>query len=385
MNIIQIGSYPLSADCIRGGVESSVFGLTQALFAAGNTIDVFDYPRIGGKDASERNGLLTIHRYANNGRHTQDAIQRGKEMFRDIVALHPDVVHIHGTGEFSSALYRAVRNYGIPAVLTVHGLLHEEKKQALRRHPSLKHLYQYIVQTQAEYDLLNDASPIIVDTDYVARAITRYHNRYKIASLPQMHVIPQGINEAYYNLKCSNDSKMILCVGAIAPRKGHLYTVEMFNTLRELGTKAKLHIIGSMADRHYYSQLMQKIQASPNCADITLQTNVSQEELFAAYEQAQLFVLHSQEESQGIVLAEAMATGLPIVATNVGGIPDVVESGRSGFLCDFGDTRAMAEMVERLITDQTLWQIYSTHAQQAAKRYNWTDIANGITKLYNKK
>lgn len=69
-------------------------------------------------------GLLTIHRYANNGKHNEDAMQRGKEIFRDIVALHPNAVHVHGTGKLSEAIYETAKNYGIPVVLTVHGLLH---------------------------------------------------------------------------------------------------------------------------------------------------------------------------------------------------------------------------------------------------------------------
>ncbi len=382
MNIVQVGNYPLSADCIRGGVESSVYGLTQALVRAGHTVDVFDFPRIGGKDNSDRNDLLTIHRYANNGKHNEDAMLRGKEMFRDIVALHPDVVHVHGTGKLSGAIYQAVQNYGIPVVLTVHGLLHEEKKQALRRKPSLKHMYQYIVQSRAELDVLNSASRIIVDTPYVERMLTRYQQKGKLAKLPEIHVIPQGISAAYYGLSCATESNTILSVGSISPRKGHLHRIEMFNILRGWGSTAKLRIIGSLADSKYYAQLTKAIQDSPYSADITLDTNVSQEDLFAAYQSAKVFVLHSQEESQGTVFAEAMATGMPIVATKVGGIPDVVEDGKSGFLCDFGDTRSMAEMVERLLTDQQLWLSFSQYAKSAAQNYDWNLIAKQILQLY---
>ena len=385
MNIIQVGSYPLSADCIHGGVESSVYGLTQALVRAGHVVDVFDYPLIGGRDASERNGLLTIHRYANTGTHNEDAMQRGKEIFRDIVALHPDAVHVHGTGKLSGAIYQAVQNYGIPVVLTVHGLLHEEKKQALRRNPSLKALYQYIVQTRAELDVLNRASRIIVDTPYVERMLVQYQQKEKLAQLPETHVIPQGINTAYYDLSDDSNSKNILSVGSISPRKGHLLTIDMFNTLRTWGTSAKLRIIGSLTDSKYYTRLVMAIQESPYCADITLETNVSQEKLFAAYKSAKLFVLHSQEESQGIVFAEAMAAGVPVIATKVGGIPDVVESGKSGFLCDFGDTLTMAEMAERLLTDRQLWLSFSQYAKSAAQKYDWDRIAGQIIQLYKAK
>lgn len=385
MYIIQVGSYPLSADCIHGGVESSVYGLTQALMRVGHTVDVFDYPRIGGKDASERIGLLTIHRYANTGKHNEDAMQRGKEIFRDIVALHPDVVHVHGTGKLSGAIYEAAQNYGIPVVLTVHGLLHEEKRQALRRKFSLKHIYQYIVQTRAEMEVLNRASRIIVDTPYVERMLTQYQQKGKLAQLSEIHVIPQGISAAYYDLSCAKASNSILSVGSISPRKGHLYTVKMFNTLREKGVKAKLRFIGSLADNNYYALLTKAIQESPYCTDIRLETNVSQEELFAAYKSATLFVLHSQEESQGIVFAEAMATGMPVVATKVGGVPDVVENGKDGFLCEFGDAISMAVMVEDILTDEKVWQSFSQHAKQAALKYDWDKIAEQICELYTKK
>lgn len=382
MNIIQVGSYPLSADCIHGGVESSVYGLTQALVRAGHTVDVFDYPRIGGKDASERLGLLTIHRYANTGKHNEDAMLRGKEIFRDIVALHPNAVHVHGTGKLSGAIYEAAQNYGIPVVLTVHGLLHEEKKQALRRKFSLKHLYQYIVQTRSEMDVLNRASRIIVDTPYVERMLTQYRQKGKLTQLPEIHVIPQGISAAYYDLSCAKESNTILSVGSISPRKGHLYTIKMFNVLREKGVKAKLRIIGSLADNNYYALLTKAIQESPYCTDIRLETNVSQEELFAAYKSAKLFVLHSQEESQGIVFAEAMATGMPVIATTVGGVPDVVENGKDGFLCEFGDAISMAVMVEDILSDEKVWQSFSQYAKQAALKYDWDKIAEQICELY---
>ena len=125
MQITQIGPYPLSPDCIHGGVEASVYGLVNelgservselvserlanstsaqrsTLNAQRNVIDVFDLPRIGEKDRVERSGNLTVHRYANPGTHNKDAVLRLKEMVRDIIAVHPDVCHIHGSAKNS--------------------------------------------------------------------------------------------------------------------------------------------------------------------------------------------------------------------------------------------------------------------------------------------
>lgn len=377
MNIVQVGPYPFSSECIHGGVEASVNGLVQEL-AKNHTVDVFDIPRIGGQDRVERYGKLTIHRYANPGTHNKDAVLRQKEMVRDIVALGPDVCHVHGTNAINKEIYFALQAHGIKMMLTVHGLLHEEKKQALWRKPSLKALYQYIVQSRDERELLEAAPRIIVDTAYVEEKLKAYGLKH----LPQMHVIPQGIDETYYGIKCDPKSKVILCVGAIAPRKGHIYTVEMFERLRARGVEAKLRIIGSLADKGYYEQLKQKIVERKYKEDISLEANLPREELLKAYAEAKVFVLHSREESQGIVFAEAMATGLPVVATKIGGIPYVVEDGKSGLLCPYGDVEAMEMMVERLMTEEKVWKEFSAEARERAKGYRWGDIAERIVELY---
>ncbi len=378
MSIIQIGTYPISPNCIHGGVEASVFGLVQEL-AKNHTVDVFDIPRIGEKDRVERYGNLTIHRYVNPGAHNKDAVLRMKEMVRDIVALGPEVCHVHGTGAFSKDIYFALLQHGIKMMLTVHGLLQEEKKQALFRKPSLKALYQYIVQMRDEHALLDAVPRVIVDTAYVEDKLKVYGLKH----VPEMHVIPQGIDETFYSISCNPKSNMILCVGAIAPRKGHIYTVEMFERLRSKGIDAKLRIIGSLADKAYYAKLQQKITESHYKEDISIEVNLPREELLKAYSNARLFVLHSREESQGIVFAEAMATGLPVVATKIGGIPYVVADGKSGLLCPYGDVDAMTDMVAQLITDHAQWKEYSKAARDIATNYNWMQIANQIVKLYN--
>lgn len=378
MKIVQIGPYPLSSDCIRGGVESSVFGLVQEL-AKNHIADVFDIPRLREKDRVERCDNLTIHRYANPGTHNKDAVQRLAEMVRDIVALGPEVCHIHGTGAFSKQIYFALQRYGIKTIVTVHGIVREEKKQALFRKPSLKGLYQFYVQTRDERELLNAVPRIIVDTAYVEDKLCNYGLKH----VPEMHVIPQGIDETFYGINCNPKSNIILSVGGIGARKGHIYTVEMFNQLRARGIDTKLHIVGAMTEQSYYELLVQKIAESEYKDDISLEVNLPKEKLLRAYASAKLFVLHSREESQGIVFAEAMATGLPVVATKVGGIPYVVAEGGSGLLCPYGDVEAMTGLAAKLLTDDALWNQYSAAAREVAKDYSWTAIANRILRLYN--
>lgn len=383
MIIVQIGPYPISKSCIRGGVESSVYGLAHAL-AKQHCVCAIDFPRIGEIDRNEQDEQISVYRFANSSEYNQGTVKRVKEIVNVASSLNPDVVHIHGTGLISYQLYRAFQKRGVKLMLTVHGLLHVEKKNALKRKFSLKNLYQYVVQSITEFRLLNHAKQIIVDTGYVAEQIRQYYNEHKICRLPNMHVIPQGINEHFLSLKCNRDSNVILSVGSISRRKGHLLLLQAFDETCNIVPNAKLVIAGVLAEQDYYDELQTYINQSSNKENILLLVNLPQEKLYELYQKARVFALHSQEESQGIALVEAMATGLPIVATNVGGIPYVVEDGETGFLADYGEIEGFAKHITTLLKNDNLCNDISNCAIREAQRFVWENIASEVVNLYRK-
>ncbi len=381
MNIVQVGPFPVSLDCIRGGVESSVYGLANAL-SLDHQVHVFDVPRIDGAEQDELCGNMTIHRFKNYGKHNQDATQRVDEIVDKIISIQPDMVHIHGTGKLSYLIYKALTNKSIRTMLTVHGLLHIEKMNILKRKFSLKNLYQCLVQSYYEFKILDRAKQIIVDTHYVAKQIEAYYQRRFIKHLPQMSVIPQGINARYIELHSSPLSNTILSVGAISKRKGHLYLLQAFEILCQKMENVNLVVAGVLAEPSYYEELKMHVKNSPNADKIKILTNLPQEDLFKLYTDAQVFALHSQEESQGIVLAEAMATGMPIVATNIGGIPYVVADGQTGLLSKYADVEVFAENLIRIFNQKDLYDNMSMAAIAEAQKYLWSAIAHKVIKLY---
>lgn len=383
MLIVQIGPYPISKDCIRGGVESSVSGLAHAL-AKQHCVYAIDLPRIGEIDRNEHDEQILVYRLANHTNHNQGAVKRVKDIVNIVCSLSPDIIHIHGTGLISCRLYRAFQKRGVKLMLTVHGLLHVEKANTLKRKFSLKHLYQFVVQSITEFRLLNRAKQIIVDTGYVAEQIRQYQCEHKICQLPNMHVIPQGINEHFLSLKCDRDSNVILSVGSISRRKGHLLLLQAFDTVCNQVPNAKLVIAGVLAEQDYYNELQAYIQQSPNKANISLLVNLPQEELYELYQQAHIFALHSQEESQGIALVEAMATGLPVVSTKVGGIPYVVKDGDTGLLANYGDIDGFSHNMITLLNRQIRYNQISIRANQEAQQYRWKNISENIIRVYKK-
>lgn len=377
MRIVQIGSYPLSSDRIRGGIESSVYGLSQEQ-SLSNEVHVFDFPRIGGEKIVERDGGVCVHRYCNTGVRQFQTIKLAKRIADEICELNPDVCHIHGTNVFSWGIYQRLIRNDQKVIVTVHGLACVEKKLMLKKSFTLKRMLQFFYQGSVEKRFLAHLPLAIVDTEYVKEKI----NEYSIRKKPEIHVIPQGVNDSFFSINCSADSNVVLSVGAIGQRKGHLLTLKAFEQIRVKKVGARLIIAGSVGDKTYLQLLQKAIDESVYSKDISLYTDLSDKELKDKYQSAHLFALHTEEESQGIVFAEAMATGMPIVSTLVGGVPYVVMDGVDGLLSQYGDVESFADHISMLLNNDSLWQSCSQSARKSSIGYRWSIISNTIEALY---
>jgi glycosyltransferase involved in cell wall biosynthesis len=252
-----------------------------------------------------------------------------------------------------------------------------EKKNALLKHPSLKHLYQLIVQSRTEFDVLNEADHIIVDTEYVANQIKHLHAKKKIAHLPWMYVVPQGIQSHFLTLQPINTKQQyILSVGSQSRRKGQLLLIKAFEKVHREIPDVHLVIAGTLTENEYFSQMQREIEKLHLSQFVQIHSNIAHEDLLTHYQKASLFALHSQEESQGIALVEAMAAGLPVVSTTVGGIPFVVKDGETGMLSKYGNVDNFADNMIKLLMNEDLRKQMSQAARVAAQSYLWQNIAN---------
>ena len=377
MKIILIGSFPLDSEHIRGGVEASVWGLAQTLAEAHHQVLVADMPRKGLQDRVEPCGDIVVHRFENNGGNNIDGAKRAADICDWIAQQQPHICHLHGTGYASYCLHKLLKKKGLPTILTVHGLICEEKKKQLAAKPSAKLLIQYLYQSHFERKLITGCKKVVVDTPYVATTIQKRRKK----TLP-LTVIPQGIDQKYFQIECSVKSKEILSVGSFSPRKGHLHLIQAIEPLlREHGSYT-LNIAGNVGDREYYDKAQLHILEHHLSDRIHLFPDADLDTIHQLYSRAHLFCLHSFEESQGIVLAEAMGTGLPIVATNVGGVPCVVHDKINGLLTDTLSPTVFAANVLRLMQNEELWRKISASNRTAASQYRWDFITKQIENEY---
>lgn len=375
MKIVQIGPYPISETIVKGGVEASVSGISRAL-AVRHDVYVLDFPRIGMTDSQEKRHGISIYRFRNPGRHVIDSAKRISDMMDIIRSIKPDICHIHGTSRFCRRLFQELKKAGFAVVLTVHGLVSVEKKNRLRSRITLKSIGQFIVQSYAERRLLNSASNLIADTHYVVDKIKDN------CSPEHISIIPQGVDDSFFHCSCSDSSNVILSVGAFCERKGHLKLIQAFEKVLEKGVDARLIVCGTVSETDYYQNLVNCLSGSPYRDRIQLRCDIPQDELHELYCKSHLFALYSQEESQGIVLAEAMAAGLPIVSTRVGGVPYVVKDGETGLLSDYGDTVSFARNLEILIEDSGMWNRMSERCRMESVNYSWDIIAGEVEQAY---
>jgi len=383
MKIIQIGSFPISSKIIQGGVEASVYGLAR-LQAITDEVIVIDVPRSELKnDDVEQLGSVKVFRFSARSGSNYKSLFRISKIVSIIRSQQADICHIHTTSLFSFVLYVFLRLLGVKTIVTIHGLAHKEKQNAWRKRKSIRNYIKYLTHSFTEFLFLSICPQFIVDTHYVAESIQQYKKEIKLLRCPICKVIPQGVNDDFFQLKRSVQPGQLLSVGSISKRKGHLLLIEAMAKVVNENPTVKLNILGALFDTNYYMQMQHSIKEKGLENHITIYPNIGYDEMLNFYTHAELFVLHTEEESQGIVFCEAMAVGLPIVSTNVGGVPWIVSNAKNGLLSEFGNIDLFADNIIELLRDTELQKEFELNNKEQSLKFNWKTISNEIKAVYD--
>ena len=151
-----------------------------------------------------------------------------------------------------------------------------------------------------------------------------------------------------------------------------------FKSLRERGIDARLCLVGDGPDRDEVERRAHELGVMRETLFLGYQEQVAS--FFAAFD---VFVLPSANEGTPVTAIEALAAGKPVVATRVGGIPDVVRDGEDGFLVAPGDVEALADRLAQLATDDKLRERMGKAARSRVReRYSVERLVDDIDRLY---
>ena len=286
----------------------------------------------------------------------------------------PDIIHAHWIlpQGFTAAIVSKL--LGIPFVVTAH---------AGDVFPLNKPLFRLLSRFS-----VSSAAAVTVNSRFTKAAVE------KIAVSKAVQVIPMGVDlklfsspsaAAVVRKKYSVKGKMLLFVGRLAEKKGVTYLITAMKSILQDFPGCKLIIVGDGPEK---AALMQQSQQLGLSGSIIFTGSVPNSSLPSFYKAADVFILPSIVDSKGdteglgVVLLEAMAAGVPVVASNVGGIPDILIRNRTGLLVEQKDPDALAAAVIRLVENRFLAVKLAVAAKEhVRKNYSWELVSGRFAGL----
>jgi glycosyltransferase involved in cell wall biosynthesis len=387
LRVALVGEYPITEESIQeGGIQSVTYALAHAL-ARRPDIECHVIAAMKGATTKYRRiGELHVHYIRRlDIRHLVYLNMRIFDvpaLVRLIRSINPDVVH--GEGQERHAL--AALSAGFPTVITPHGVLFIETRM-LPRHwldiAGYLRFRQYLIDDM-ERMVFRRARDMIITSRYLPQI-------YGTMLQARQHFIDNPIGQEFFQVPRSPEPGRLLFVGTVVPRKRVQDIVAAVAQVLNMPASSnaqwksnlQLRIAGPLLDAGSEALLRSTIESTGLQRRVTLLGPVSQSQLVDEYARAQILVLASKEETAPQVIAQAMACGLPTVASAVGGIPAMVRDGESGLLFPFSDTQAFAKQLFRLLNDSQLRKAMETKiVLEGRERFHPDSVAAQTVAVY---
>jgi len=162
---------------------------------------------------------------------------------------------------------------------------------------------------------------------------------------------------------------VFLCLGIVCPRKNQLWTVEIFQTfancLKESRCErsVRLLIVGARETRAYEAQYLQRLREAI-AGDVRIELFDVTDDVDSFFRRADCLLLTSLNEVTPMVISEAMSWGLPVISTDIAGIPEMLRHGEEGYLLRPGDAASALQAMQRLVADQALCRAMGRKARR---------------------
>ncbi|SHM89969.1 Glycosyltransferase involved in cell wall bisynthesis [Fibrobacter sp. UWR3] len=289
----------------------------------------------------------------------------------------PDVIHAHWPFPHAYIALGAAKLFRIPLVLNFHGA----ELLLIRKKKWVKPLLKFAI---------GQAQAVFANSSFTAGKIKALRN-VDVEWSPYGTTLESGEISAEPTQAPHpvNGKFKILFVGRHIERKGICYLIEAAKYLPRDQFEIRIVGVGDLTDK--LKTQAAEVSTTPDAANIIFTGKLSPEALANEYRTANVFTLPAIVDSKGdteglgVVLIEAMELGLPVVASNVGGIPDVVVDGVSGILVPEKDPQALANAYKRLAAEPELQkQLLEGARKRIDECFNWSKIVERQIAVYEK-
>jgi glycosyltransferase involved in cell wall biosynthesis len=342
-----------------GGVERRIIETAKSLHTQVNTT-VYSGTKAGFKKPTSTNGTNLVPVFSTDMLYPIDNWFFNNTLADAFNTVKADIYEAHTVSGYRFLRILKEKRVKKPFIQTVHGVLADEYLQATQRgtpttRAKLANFFM-LQLSKLEMKTAQKATLTVTISNYSAQKIRQLYgvNKKKIRIVPN-GVDTQKFKPAKANEKIKHqigiDSKLcLLFVGRLIPRKGLTYLVQAAKHVVKEYPQTMFLIVGEGPQKRHLLAQLEKMKLSSNFVFLG---DVNEKLLPVLYNCADIFVLPSIQEGQGIALLEAQASAKPVVAFNVGGVGEAVLDGKTGLLTK-PDGKELADVVMKLLTSWSL-------------------------------
>lgn len=362
-----------------GGAETYIHSLTDQLLKLGHHVEIYTASDNFKDSFTKRKILISyLNRIFN--------IRQYFLFKKKLLVFKPDVIHLQNIfNEVSPSILLAKKN--IPVLMTIHdyhlvqAVFTQEERNGKKckiavckgclNCVGLKGMIFEKVKRFIHSLLLNKIDLFIAPSKYMQKIISE-SSSYK----------PRLI---YYGIDLTKSSKVTskssaLFSGRLTKGKGVDVLLESVAPIIKKVPNFRLTIAGDGELKEFLVRRARELHISDK---VTFLGYLEREAMLECYHKCTLLVVPSTwAETFGLVCVEALSMGRPVVATNVGGIPEIVQDGFNGYLCRPNDTKALSEAIIRIISNESLLQKFSLNAHESIKKFDINRHIDQVVETY---
>ena len=299
--------------------------------------------------------------------------------------FHPDVIHNQTAEMIAIAARRYAKKYDVPMVSTGHAYPDNITSQLKILKPIKRPLDAVLRAYMASF--LKHSEYATMPTEMaIDDLVPKKRKSFKVTVEP----LSNGVDLAqfgpkkaplriYKKYRLPTDRPIVLYVGRVDPEKSISNVVTAFSGVLEAVPEALLVIVGDGTDRRRLTDLVEALGIQQS---VRFLGRVMPPDVMEIYRTAQVFATASETETQGIVLIEAAATALPLVAVDAGAVRELCQHKKNGILCHPGDVEEMTDALVKILKNPDVRERYGKASLEIAKKHDLNRTLGRFVEIY---
>lgn len=372
-----------------GGVERRIIETTKRLSSQAN-ISVYCGTKAGFKQPTQIDDVKLVPCHSTDRLYPLDNWSFNRSLPKAQGIFNADIYEGHNVSGYGFPEQLRKRNLKKPFVHVIHGPLQDEYLQALKnenqsaRNRLANMFMRYLAGLEKKR--AQKATLMVAVSKYsMGKILEHYH-----VDKTKIRVVPNGVDQEKFKPVTEKTAARaqfglgsepcVLFVGNLIPRKGLSFLVEAAKKIIREQAQTKFLVVGEGPLR---TQVQTSLQEANLIGNFRFLGKISEGQLPMLYGCADVFALPSIQEGQGIVLLEAQASEVPVVAFDVGGVGEAVRNRETGFLARLGNTDEFADDILRLLSDGALRDKMGENGRKfVTENFTWDICAERMLRVY---